>query len=130
MSSSDPNLQNIPIRTEEGREIRKAFVAPPGCVLLSADYSQIELRLLAHVAADSILLEAFRQDQDIHARTAREVFQVPDDEVSGELRRQAKVINFGIIYGMSAFGPFTGTGASARKWRRCTSTTISNATAA
>jgi len=104
LSSSDPNLQNIPIRTEEGREIRKAFVARPGWVLLTADYSQIELRILAHCAEDAILIESFREDQDIHARTASEVFGVAADQVSAELRRQAKVINFGIIYGMSAFG--------------------------
>ena len=104
LSSSDPNLQNIPIRTEEGRDIRKAFIARPGCTLLSADYSQIELRLLAHVARDAILIEAFQKDEDIHCRTASEVFQVAPDEVSDELRRQAKVINFGIIYGMSGFG--------------------------
>jgi DNA polymerase I len=104
LSSSDPNLQNIPIRTEEGREIRKAFVPQPGWVMLSADYSQIELRILAHVAQDPILIEGFRSGQDIHGRTASEVFLIPLDEVSDELRRQAKVINFGIIYGMSAFG--------------------------
>jgi DNA polymerase I len=104
LSSSDPNLQNIPIRTEEGREIRKAFIPQPGWVMLSADYSQIELRILAHVAQDPILIEGFRSGQDIHARTASEVFMLPLDEVSDELRRQAKVINFGIIYGMSAFG--------------------------
>lgn len=104
LSSSDPNLQNIPIRTEEGREIRKAFVARPGWSLLSADYSQIELRLLAHYAEDAILIESFLQDEDIHRRTASEVFQVPAEEVSDELRRQAKAINFGIMYGMSAFG--------------------------
>lgn len=104
LSSSDPNLQNIPIRTEEGRQIRKAFVARPGWLLLSADYSQIELRILAHYADDAILIESFKQDQDVHARTASEVFGVATDQVSAELRRQAKVINFGIIYGMSAFG--------------------------
>ena len=104
LSSSDPNLQNIPIRTEEGREIRRAFVPRPGWVMLSADYSQIELRLLAHVARDPILIESFLSGQDIHGRTASEVFRIPLDEVSDELRRQAKVINFGIIYGMSAFG--------------------------
>ncbi len=104
LSSSDPNLQNIPIRTEEGREIRGAFVPRSGWLMLSADYSQIELRLLAHVARDPILIESFKSGQDIHGRTAAEVFQMPLDAVSGELRRQAKVINFGIIYGMSAFG--------------------------
>ncbi len=104
LSSSDPNLQNIPIRSPEGLEIRKAFVAPPGCVLLSADYSQIELRILAHYAEDPILIEAFRRQEDIHARTAAEVFQVDPGGVSEQLRRQAKAINFGIIYGMSAYG--------------------------
>jgi len=104
LSSSDPNLQNIPIRTEEGREIRKAFVARPGCTLLSADYSQIELRILAHYAQDAILIESFMQNEDIHRRTASEVFHVPPEEVSDELRRQAKAINFGIMYGMSAYG--------------------------
>jgi DNA polymerase I len=104
LSSSDPNLQNIPIRTEEGREIRKTFIARPGCFLLSADYSQIELRILAHYADDPILIESFVRDEDIHARTAGEVFQASMEQVPGELRRQAKVINFGIIYGMSAYG--------------------------
>lgn len=104
LSSSDPNLQNIPIRTEEGREIRKAFVARPGWTLFSADYSQIELRILAHTADDAILIESFSKDEDIHRRTASEVFQVPPEEVTDELRRQAKAINFGIMYGMSAYG--------------------------
>ncbi len=104
LSSSDPNLQNIPIRTEQGREIRKAFVPRSGWTLLSADYSQIELRLLAHYADDPILIQAFDCDQDIHSRTASEVFQTPPDEVSPELRQQAKAINFGIMYGMSAYG--------------------------
>ena len=104
LSSSDPNLQNIPIRTEEGREIRKAFVPRTGWTLLSADYSQIELRILAHYADDPILIESFEKDEDIHSRTASEVFQASRDAVSDELRRQAKAINFGIMYGMSAFG--------------------------
>ncbi len=104
LSSSDPNLQNIPIRTEEGREIRKAFIARPDWYLLSADYSQIELRILAHCAEDAILIQSFADNEDIHARTASEVFHTPLDQVPAELRRQAKVINFGIIYGMSAFG--------------------------
>jgi DNA polymerase-1 len=104
LSSSNPNLQNIPIRTEEGREIRKAFIPQPGWTLLAADYSQIELRILAHVAHDAILIEAFENDQDIHLRTACEVFDTDPGSISAELRRQAKVINFGIIYGMSAFG--------------------------
>ena len=104
LSSSDPNLQNIPIRTEEGREIRKAFVARPGWTLVTADYSQIELRILAHYADDPILIRSFEMDEDIHTRTASEVFAQPPDQVNPDLRRQAKAINFGIIYGMSAFG--------------------------
>ena len=104
MSSSDPNLQNIPIRTEEGREIRRAFVPEPGWKLLSADYSQVELRILAHYSADETLIRAFTEDEDIHTRTAAEVFQVASGDVSADLRRQAKAINFGIIYGMSPFG--------------------------
>ena len=104
LSSSDPNLQNIPIRTDEGRRIREAFVAPEGMVLLSADYSQIELRILAHLSEDPNLLEAFGSGEDIHARTARQVLGADDKAVEPELRRRAKVINFGIIYGMSAFG--------------------------
>lgn len=104
LSSSDPNLQNIPIRTEEGREIRKAFIPRQGWHLLSADYSQIELRILAHCSEDPILIQAFKDDEDIHTRTATEVFQVFPQMINHELRRQAKAINFGIIYGMSAFG--------------------------
>jgi DNA polymerase I len=104
LSSSDPNLQNIPIRTDEGMEIRKAFVPRKGWTLVSADYSQIELRILAHYAADDILIEAFKNDEDIHTRTATEVFQVFPSFVTSELRRQAKVINFGIVYGMSPYG--------------------------
>jgi DNA polymerase-1 len=103
LSSSGPNLQNIPIRTEEGREIRAAFVPQKGWTILSADYSQIELRLLAHYAEDSILVEAFEEDEDIHTRTATEVFELLPGMITREMRRQAKVINFGIIYGM---GPF------------------------
>ncbi len=104
LSSSDPNLQNIPVRTEEGREIRRAFVPCSGWTLLSADYSQVELRLLAHVSDDKRLIQAFKDGEDIHTRTAAEVFQVATDAVTPELRRQAKAINFGIIYGMSPFG--------------------------
>jgi len=100
LSSSEPNLQNIPVRSAEGRRIRSAFVAGPGMLLLSADYSQIELRVLAHLTADPVLLEAFRTGEDVHRRTAAEVFGVAPDAVTSEMRRQAKVINFGIIYGM------------------------------
>ena len=100
LSSSEPNLQNIPVRSAEGRRIRSAFVAAPGMQLLSADYSQIELRVLAHLTADPVLLEAFRTGEDVHRRTAAEVFAVAPDAVTSEMRRQAKVINFGIIYGM------------------------------
>jgi DNA polymerase-1 len=102
LSSSNPNLQNIPIRSEEGRRIRAAFVPEPGYVLLSADYSQIELRLLAHLSQDRVLIESFQKGQDVHARTAAELFQVPVKAVTADQRRQAKTINFGIIYGMGA----------------------------
>ena len=104
LSSSDPNLQNIPIRTAEGRRIRQAFIAPKGYKLLAADYSQIELRIMAHLAQDAGLLDAFRHDLDVHRATAAEVFGVPLEEVNSDQRRSAKAINFGLIYGMSAFG--------------------------
>ncbi len=104
LSSSDPNLQNIPIRTAEGRRIRQAFVAAPGYKLLAADYSQIELRIMAHLAQDEGLLHAFQNDLDVHRATAAEVFGVPLDQVTNDMRRSAKAINFGLIYGMSAFG--------------------------
>jgi DNA polymerase-1 len=104
LSSNEPNLQNIPIRTAEGRRIREAFVAPPGSLIVSADYSQIELRIMAHLSQDESLLRAFAQGMDVHRATASEVFGVPPAEVSAEQRRYAKTINFGLIYGMSAFG--------------------------
>jgi len=104
LSSSDPNLQNIPIRTELGRQVRKAFIAAPGWVLLSADYSQVELRILAHISGDPGLLEAFRRGEDIHASTASTLFGVPTDQVTPEQRRVAKTVNFGLMYGMSDYG--------------------------
>jgi DNA polymerase-1 len=104
LSSTDPNLQNIPIRSLEGRRIRQAFIAEPGYCLLAADYSQIELRIMAHLSGDEGLLRAFAEDRDIHQATAAEVFGVPLDQVSSDQRRSAKAINFGLIYGMSAFG--------------------------
>jgi DNA polymerase-1 len=104
LSSNDPNLQNIPIRTAEGRKVREAFVAAPGCVIASADYSQIELRIMAHISGDEALVRAFHEGLDVHRATAAEVFGVALDAVSSEQRRYAKVINFGLIYGMSAYG--------------------------
>jgi DNA polymerase-1 len=104
LSSTDPNLQNIPIRTEEGRRIRQAFIAPEGCKLIAADYSQIELRIMAHLSQDRGLLNAFSHNEDVHRATASEVFEVALDAVTPEQRRKAKAINFGLIYGMSAFG--------------------------
>ncbi|MBI3528764.1 MAG: DNA polymerase I [Betaproteobacteria bacterium] len=104
LSSNDPNLQNIPVRTAEGRRIREAFIAPPGSVIISADYSQIELRIMAHLSQDKGLLQAFAAGEDVHRHTASEIFGVESAAVSSEQRRYAKVINFGLIYGMSAFG--------------------------
>jgi len=104
LSSSDPNLQNIPVRSEEGRRIRQAFIASKDCLIVSADYSQIELRIMAHLSRDKGLLDAFAQGKDIHQATAAEVFSLPLEEVTAEQRRRAKAINFGLIYGMSAFG--------------------------
>ena len=104
LSSSDPNLQNIPIRTPEGRRIRQAFIAPPGHRLVAADYSQIELRIMAHLSGDATLLAAFAEDRDVHQATAAEVFGAPLTAVTPDQRRSAKAINFGLIYGMSAFG--------------------------
>jgi DNA polymerase I len=104
LASNDPNLQNIPIRTPQGRRIREAFIAPPGCKIVSADYSQIELRIMAHLSGDENLRRAFVRGDDVHRATAAEVFGVPLDKVSADERRTAKVINFGLIYGMSSFG--------------------------
>ena len=104
LASNDPNLQNIPIRTPEGRRVREAFIAPPGHVILSADYSQIELRIMAHISGDAGLTRAFSEGIDVHRATASEVFGAGVDDVTNEQRRYAKVINFGLIYGMSAFG--------------------------
>ncbi len=103
LSSREPNMQNIPVRTEEGRRIREAFVAKPGCLLISADYSQIELVVLAHLSEDKNLISAFMENRDVHARTAALIFGIDESEVKSEQRRMAKTINFGVIYGMSAF---------------------------
>jgi DNA polymerase-1 len=104
LSSSDPNLQNIPIRTEEGRRIREAFVPEDDWWMISADYSQIELRILAHLSKDATLIKAFQTEEDIHTRTASEIFGITQQEVTPQMRREAKVINFGVIYGMSPYG--------------------------
>ncbi|MBQ8607417.1 MAG: DNA polymerase I, partial [Bacteroidaceae bacterium] len=104
LSSSNPNLQNIPIRAEDGKEIRKAFIPDDGCEFFSADYSQIELRIMAHLSGDKNMIEAFHSGHDIHTATAAKVFKVPIEEVTREQRSKAKTANFGIIYGISAFG--------------------------
>ncbi|MFW6237429.1 MAG: DNA polymerase, partial [Desulfosudaceae bacterium] len=104
LSSTEPNLQNIPIRTEEGRKIRSAFVPRSGWTFVAADYSQIELRILAHYSGDPILIEAFANDEDIHTRTASEVFQMFPEMITDDVRRQAKAINFGMVYGISPYG--------------------------
>ena len=115
ISSSEPNLQNIPVRTEEGKEIREAFLPREGWVLLDADYSQIELRLMAHFSGDPALIDAFRKGEDIHARTASEIFDVPPEWVTPELRSRAKAVNFGLIYGISGFGLSRNTGVSRKE---------------
>ena len=115
ISSSEPNLQNIPVRTEEGREIRQAFLPREGWILLDADYSQIELRLMAHFSGDPAMVDAFRKGEDIHARTASEIFDVPPEWVTPELRSRAKAVNFGLIYGISGFGLSRNTGVSRRE---------------
>ncbi len=117
ISSSEPNLQNIPVRTEEGKEIRRAFLPQKGWVLLDADYSQIELRLMAHFSGDAAMLEAFRTGQDVHARTASEIFDVPLEQVDATLRSRAKAVNFGLIYGISGFGLAKNTGVTQREAR-------------
>jgi len=115
ISSAEPNLQNIPVRTDMGREIRRAFVAAPGNVLVDADYSQIELRILAHFSGDAAMVDAFRQGQDIHARTAAEVAGVPISEVTPQMRSHAKAVNFGLVYGISDFGLARNTGMSRKE---------------
>ena len=112
LASNDPNLQNIPIRSEEGRRIREAFIASPGNKIISADYSQIELRIMAHLSDDASLLKAFHDGQDVHRATASEIFDITPLEVTSDQRRYAKVINFGLIYGMSAFGVASNLGIS------------------
>ena len=104
LSSSDPNLQNIPVRSEQGRQIRQAFLPAEGWLLLTADYSQIELRLLAHFCGDAVLRQAFAEDRDIHAAVAAQIYGLPEGEVTPDLRRVAKTVNFGVLYGMSAHG--------------------------
>lgn len=104
LSSSNPNLQNIPIRDDDGKEIRKAFIPDDGCEFFSADYSQIELRIMAHLSEDENMIEAFREEQDIHAATAAKIYKVNIEDVTREQRSKAKTANFGIIYGISVFG--------------------------
>ena len=130
LSSSDPNLQNIPIRSEVGRRIRGAFLAKPGHVIVSADYSQIELRILAHFSEDPAFLDAFRTGQDIHLRTAAEVFGLPPESVTAEHRRVAKAINFGLVFGQIRLRPVPGAADPARPGARSTSTATSRATSA
>jgi DNA polymerase-1 len=130
LASSEPNLQNIPIRTPEGRRIRAAFIAPAGSSIVSADYSQIELRIMAHLSGDKGLLDAFARGEDVHRATAGEVFGAAPAEVTSEQRRYAKVINFGLIYGMSAFGLAKNLGIERAGRRRPTSTATSPATPA
>ena len=115
ISSSEPNLQNIPVRTEMGREIRKAFITKPGCVLADADYSQIELRVLAHFSGDPAMVDAFRNGQDVHTRTAAEVYGVPMEQVTREMRSSAKAVNFGLVYGISEFGLARNIGVSRKR---------------
>lgn len=115
LSSANPNLQNIPVRNEEGKELRKIFIAGPGNVLVDADYSQIELRLLAHFSGCKELIEAYREHKDIHSITASQVFGVPVEQVSPQMRRSAKAVNFGIIYGISSFGLGRDLGISAKR---------------
>ena len=115
ISCTEPNLQNIPIRTELGRELRKIFVAKEGSVLLDADYSQVELRVLAHMSGDQTMIEAFNNDDDIHAITASQVFNTPLEEVTKQMRSEAKAVNFGIVYGISDFGLATNINTSRKK---------------